>query len=59
MATLDFVPMSQWDAVIQRSGLTVDQIKALGNQSTEDTMPVIFTRDAKNHFKENSLTLSK
>ena len=37
----------------------LEQIKALGNQSTEDTMPVIFTRDAKNHFRENSLTLSK
>lgn len=59
MAILDFVPMDQWDAVIQRSGLTVEQIKALGNQGTEDTMPVIFTRDAKNHFRENSLTLSK
>lgn len=59
MATLDFVPMSQWDAVIQRSGLTVEQLKALGNQNTEDTMPVIFTKDAKNHFRENSLTLSK
>ena len=59
MATLEFIPMDQWDAVIQRSGLTVEQIKALGNQSTEDTMPIIFTRDAKNHFKENSLTLSK
>lgn len=59
MAILDFVPIDQWDAVIQRSGLTVEQIKALGNQGTEDTMPVIFTRDAKNHFRENSLTLSK
>ncbi len=59
MATLEFIPVNQWDAVIQRSGLTVEQIKALGNQSTEDTMPVIFTRDAKNHFRENSLTLTK
>lgn len=59
MAVLEFVPMSQWDAVIQRSGLTVEQIKALGNQSTEDTMPVIFTRDAKEHYRENKLTLSK
>ena len=37
----------------------LEQIKALGNQGTEDTMPVIITRDAKNHFRENSLTLSK
>ena len=52
MATLEFVPMGQWDAVLQRAGLTPEQIKELGNASVEDTMSVVFTRDAKNHFRE-------
>lgn len=54
MTMLDFVPTSQWDAVIARSGMTVEEIKNLGNASVEDTMPVEFTKDAKNHFRELS-----
>lgn len=52
MATLEFVPMGQWDAVLQRAGMTTEEIKAYGNASVDDTMPVVFTRDAKNHFRE-------
>lgn len=52
MATLEFVPMGQWDAVLKRAGITVNEIVSLGNASVEDTMPVVFTKDAKNHFRE-------
>jgi len=58
MATLEFVPIVEWDAVLQRSGYTVKDLEKLGNKSTEDTMPVIFTSDAKNHFREKEFSLS-
>ncbi len=52
MATLEFIPMGEWDAVLQRAGLTTLEIEKMGNSAVGDTMPVVFTRDAKNHFRE-------
>lgn len=52
MATLEYIPMGEWDAVLQRAGITPEQIAKLGNSAVEDPMPVVFTRDAKNHFRE-------
>lgn len=52
MATLEYIPMGEWDAVLRRAGITPEQIAKLGNSAIEDPMPVVFTRDAKNHFRE-------
>lgn len=52
MATLEYIPMGEWDAVLQRAGITPEEIANLGNSAVEDPMPVVFTRDAKNHFRE-------
>ena len=59
MATLEFVPMSQWDAVLQRSGISISELEKMGNDNFEETMPYAFTQDAKGHFREEALTLTK
>ncbi len=57
MATLEFVPVNQWDAVIARSGYTVKDLEKLGNNTTEETMPVAFTHNAKEQYQGLKLTL--
>jgi hypothetical protein len=51
MAMLDFVPMNEWDAVLARAGISVKELEAMGNKDTDNTMPVVFVADAKNHYK--------
>ena len=51
MAMLDFVPMNEWDAVLARAGISVSELEAMGNKDTDNTMPVVFMADAKNHYK--------
>lgn len=58
MTILEHVPVANWDAVIARSGMSIKELEALGNNSVEDTMPVIFTRNAKNHYRGKVKTLS-
>jgi hypothetical protein len=59
MATLDMVPMNEWDAVIQRAGLTPEDIEALGRGSVEDSMPVLLVRESLEHFKAKKQELAE
>lgn len=51
MAMLEFVPEYEWDAVLARAGISVEALEKMGNKDADNTMPVIFTTDAKNHYK--------
>ncbi len=62
MATLDFVPMGQWEYVLKRAGMSQQEIVNYGNASVEDTMFQGFLKDAKNHYNEKlsqQMTLTK
>ena len=52
MATLDFVPIGQWEYVLKRSGMSSQEIASYGNNAVEDTMFQRFLKDAKNHYSE-------
>ena len=52
MATLDFVPMGEWEYVLKRAGMTSQEIASYGNNAVEDTMFQRFLKDAKNHYSE-------
>lgn len=43
MATLEFIPMNEWDAVLQRAGISVQEIERIGNTSIENSYPVEMT----------------
>ena len=62
MATLDFVPMGQWEYVLKRAGMSQQEIVNYGNTLVEDTMFQGFLKDAKNHYNEKlsqQMTLTK
>jgi len=40
MATIEFIPMNEWDAVLQRAGISVEEIERMGNTSIENSYPV-------------------
>ena len=52
MATLDFVPIGEWEYVLKRAGMTSQEIASYGNNAVEDTMFQRFLKDAKNHYSE-------
>lgn len=52
MATLDFVPIGEWEYVLKRSGMSSQEIASYGNTAVEDTMFQRFLKDAKNHYSE-------
>lgn len=58
MATLEKIPMDNWDAVLARAGITAKQVEKLGNKYSGLTMSNIFIEDARDSLKSNmSLTL--
>ena len=62
MASLDFVPMGQWEYVLKRAGMSQQEIVNYGNTLVEDTMFQGFLKDAKNHYNEKlsqQMTLTK
>lgn len=53
MATLEKIPMDNWDAVLARAGITAKEVEKLGNKYSGLTMSNIFIEDARASLKSN------